>query len=129
LPAFAKSYHDIVTDQRLPYLVAVDGDTQAVLGYANAHGFRGVKGAYRHTVEITMFCHPDRTGKGVGSRLLGSLLQSLREKGKGGMGGDDAEVRQVLAVMAVDEMGKGNGLKLKEFYEGFGFQMVRDMPA
>lgn len=101
-----------------------------------------MKGAYRHTVEITVFCHPDHTGKGVGSRLLGSLLDSLRQKGRsspkagasrrddrGGEfneGSNDAEVKQVLAVMAVDETGMDKGLKLKEFYEGFGFQMVCD---
>jgi phosphinothricin acetyltransferase len=133
-----------VTAQGRPYLVAVDENDQIVIGYANAHVFREVNGAYRHKVEITLSCHADHTGKGVGSRLLGSLLHSLKQKGTnaqvgtGHIGGSgdghskeesDAEVKQVLAVMAVDETGKENGLKLKEFYEGFGFQMVCDRPA
>lgn len=112
------SAHRSIAAQKLPHIVAVDQSSSTVLGYVYAQGFRGTKGAYKHTVEITLFCHPDHQNKGVGSKLLTSLLCTLRER-------KEPPVRQVLAVMAVDEAGKGHGLALRTFYEKFGFQLVR----
>lgn len=65
-------------------------------------------------VEISLFCDPERQGQGIGSALLRRLLEEL---GKG-------EVKQVIAVMSVDEAGPEKGLKLKAFYERFGFEAV-----
>jgi hypothetical protein len=46
--------------------------------------------------------------------LLRRLLEELRK----------SEVKQVIAVMSVDEAGPEKGMKLKSFYEGFGFEAV-----
>lgn len=126
--ALLESYRQIVS-QHLPFLVAVDSSCGDVVGYANAHNFRGSKGAYRHTVEITLFCHPDHIGRGIGPQLLTALLNVLREPAKHtnlliAASGEARVVKQVLAIMAVDETGKKSGLALKEFYEKAGFILV-----
>jgi len=130
LEEFESTYHSI-SSRGLPYIAAASAESPAeVLGYAYAQGFRDGKGAYRHTVEVTLFCHPDHRGKGIGSMLLTELLSALRapeEHSRYRSGGADVaprSVRQVLAVMAVDDEGPRNGLALKEFYEGFGFKLV-----
>ncbi|KAL2023879.1 hypothetical protein VTK56DRAFT_656 [Thermocarpiscus australiensis] len=127
LQRFIDQFREIAEDG-LPYLVAVArGGSSQVLGYTNAHAFRRNRGAYKHTVEITVFCDPAHTGNGIGSRLVKTLLDVLREPARypelriGGMVGPPPDVRQVIAVMSVDEKGKRNGLALKEFYESFGF--------
>lgn len=71
----------------LPFLVAgVDG---AVEGFAYAAPFRP-QAAYRYTVEDSIYIAPEAAGRGLGSRLLASLLDALRT----------TEVRQVVAVIA-----------------------------
>ncbi|KAK4118778.1 hypothetical protein N657DRAFT_684989 [Parathielavia appendiculata] len=120
------TYQHIVSDG-LPYLVAVDDDDDSsdrslpatVLGYANAHDFRGgVESAYRHTVEISLFCHPDHRSKGVGSLLLEKLVSALRNPARHPVlhlpdaRGKERKVKEVMAVMAVDDLGEGGGLKV-----------------
>jgi L-amino acid N-acyltransferase YncA len=71
----------------LPFLVAeTDG---AVAGYAYAGPWRR-KPAYRSTVEDSVFVAPNRTGLGLGRRLLTELLTACA----------DAGLRQVIAVIA-----------------------------
>lgn len=71
----------------LPFLVAdVDG---VVAGFAYAGPWRP-KAAYRHTVEDTIYLDPRYTGQGLGTALLGALLDVLRVSG----------VRQVVSVVA-----------------------------
>ena len=73
--------------RNLPFLVAeADG---SVCGYAYASPWRP-KPAYRHTVEDSVFLAPGRTGRGIGSALLGSLLAGCAAAG----------ARQVIAVIA-----------------------------
>ncbi len=55
-------------------LVAADGDE--VLGYATSSPFRPKPG-YVTTVETTVYCRPDATGRGVGSALYGALFAAL----------------------------------------------------
>ncbi|MFY9801834.1 MAG: N-acetyltransferase family protein [Candidatus Acidiferrales bacterium] len=50
-----------------------------VLGYAGTTKFRA-KAAYDTTVETTIYCALEATGKGVGSRLYAALFQALREE-------------------------------------------------
>jgi phosphinothricin acetyltransferase len=120
LDTYIATYHRIISDQ-LPYLVAVDDTSEKILGYANAHRFRGSKGAYRHTVEISLFCDSKHIGHGVGSALLKQLLAALKDISESG---SDTRICQVLAVMSVDENSPEQGLGLKAFYERFGFQLV-----
>ena len=68
-----------VIDQGLPYLVAVDNDQTTIVGYTYVSPFRGVKPGYRHTLELSLFCHPDQVRKGFGAKLIpsqGSSWQS-----------------------------------------------------
>lgn len=110
--------HQDIMSRGLPYFVAVDESTQAVLGYTYVSPFRSGLAAYVHSVELSLFCHHEHTRKGVGTLLLTRLLEFVRQLGENG------KVRQVLAIMAVDETGAKNGLGLKEFYESFGFEEV-----
>ena len=78
--------------QNLPFLVAEDllAETGgAVCGYAYASPWRP-KPAYRYTVEDSVFLAPGRTGRGIGSALLGTLLAGCAAAG----------ARQVIAVIA-----------------------------
>ena len=63
-----------VTTQNMPHWVLSDGGR--VLGYAYAQPFRP-RQAYRHTLEDSIYLHPDARGRGVGSLLLAELLQPL----------------------------------------------------
>lgn len=51
-----------------------------VLGYADSHQFRG-KRAYDTTVETTIYCAPDATGRGIGRLLYETLFEALRSEG------------------------------------------------
>jgi phosphinothricin acetyltransferase len=88
-----------------PYFVAqCDG---RVIGYAYASRWR-TRAAYQHTVETTVYVHPQRTQAGVGRALYARLLQELRaRKFHAAIGGislpNDASVR---------------------FHEAFGFQRI-----
>jgi L-amino acid N-acyltransferase YncA len=73
--------------QNLPFLVADAGGS--VCGFAYASPWRP-KSAYRHTVEDSVYLSPDRTGRGIGSALLGMLLAGCATAG----------ARQVIAVIA-----------------------------
>ncbi|RCV49160.1 GNAT family N-acetyltransferase [Marinitenerispora sediminis] len=76
-----------LTRRGLPFLVAeLDG---AVVGYAYAAPWKP-KPAYRHTVENSVYLAPDRTGRGLGGRLLAELLEECARCG----------VHQVVAVIA-----------------------------
>jgi L-amino acid N-acyltransferase YncA len=73
--------------RKLPFVVAeADG---SVCGYAYASPWRP-KPAYRYTVEDSVFLAPGRTGRGIGSALLGTLLAGCAAAG----------ARQVIAVIA-----------------------------
>jgi phosphinothricin acetyltransferase len=48
-----------------------------VSGYAGTTRFRP-KAAYDTTVETTIYCDPNATGKGIGSRLYAALFEALR---------------------------------------------------
>jgi phosphinothricin acetyltransferase len=71
----------------LPFLVLVRGDE--VRGFAYASPWRP-QPAYRRTVELTIYLHPDDTGRGHGRRLLDRLLARCA----------DAGVAQAIAVIA-----------------------------
>lgn len=75
-----------IVGRGLPYLVAADADR--VLGFAYAGPFRP-RSAYRFTVEDSIYVAPDALGSGLGSRLLGGLIDACEERG----------MRQMVAVV------------------------------
>ena len=62
-----------------PYrlLVAVEADD--VLGYAGTFRFRE-KAAYQTSVETTIYCRADATGRGIGARLYDALFDALKDE-------------------------------------------------
>ncbi|ARF55781.1 GNAT family N-acetyltransferase [Streptomyces gilvosporeus] len=48
----------------------------ALLGYATSSPFRP-KAAYAPSVEVTVYCAPHATGRGIGSLLYGALFEAL----------------------------------------------------
>ncbi|GAA2453764.1 GNAT family N-acetyltransferase [Actinomadura vinacea] len=76
-----------LTGRGLPFLVAETGGE--VAGYAYAGPWRP-KPAYRFTVEDSIYLAPERTGRGLGGALLGTLLDRCARAG----------LRQVVAVIA-----------------------------
>lgn len=133
LDYIATRFKDAVSRQ-LPYLVAVDpSHDNKVVGYACASAFRGYMLSYGHTVEITLICHPQYTGQGIGSLLISELIARLKKTThlakEVGYEGNQVEipVKKVLAVMAVDESGAGQGLALRDWYTRWGFEQVGRM--
>ena len=58
--------------KKWPFLVAREGGN--VLGYAYASQFRN-RPAYEHTCENSIYIANDARGKGLGTRLLGKLIE------------------------------------------------------
>jgi L-amino acid N-acyltransferase YncA len=123
-----------VQSQHLPYIVAIVDESkpcQRMVGYTYCTGFRGGKVGYRHTVELSLFCHPEYRHMGMGTQLLNKMLEVLSKPeqntdflAEGVARGEDQKVRQVIACMAIDETGIDRGLGLKRWYENFGFEEV-----
>jgi len=75
-----------VCERRLPYLVATAG--QRVLGYAYAGPYR-TRPAYGFTVEDSVYLAPEAAGRGIGTALLGRLIEETTALG----------YRQMVAVI------------------------------
>lgn len=91
----------------LPFLVAVSGGGR-VLGYAYVAPWRQ-KAAYRYTVESTIYLGAAATGKGLGTALLGELIERARAAG----------IRELIAVIA--DQGAQGSIAL---HERFGFAEI-----
>ena len=94
-----------------PYLVAVDGS--ALEGYAYASAFRPRAG-YRHTVEDSIYVARESRGRGVGSRLLGALIDACATAG----------YRQMIAVI-----GGRDEVPSIRLHAAHGFVDVGTLPA
>ncbi len=60
--------------------VAQDPDTGAIQGYAYAHPWKS-RPCYWPTLELTVYLHPDCTGRGLGRQLITALLDAIRAEG------------------------------------------------
>jgi len=88
--------------QDYPFLVADEGS--AIGGYAYGRPFRPRPG-YRHAVEVAVYVHPGRQGKGVGKQLYDQLLPLLFDNG----------VHSLIATIALP-----NDASVR-LHENFGF--------
>lgn len=74
----AAHYAAQIGEGKYPFLVAEEAGE--VIGFAYAAAFRP-HDAYRWDVELTIYLRPGREGKGIGSRLMSSLLDDLTHLG------------------------------------------------
>ncbi|KAJ7160238.1 acyl-CoA N-acyltransferase [Mycena filopes] len=124
--AILESYQS-VCEQGLPYIVAVTESSPAILGYAYASGYRMPSHkAYCHTVEITVFVHPEHHAHGIGSTLLNGLLSRLKNPDslEGWATVKAPAISEVLCVMALDPDGRDAGYGLRDWYLRWGFEEV-----
>jgi phosphinothricin acetyltransferase len=63
-----------------PYRLLVAEGAASVLGYATSSPFRH-RPAYRTSVETSVYCHPNATGRGVGTRLYERLFEEIAGQG------------------------------------------------
>ena len=101
---FYKNYKNITND-RLPYLVALDDEK--VIGIAYLNKFRD-KSGYRFVFENTIYVSNENIKKGIGSKLLEKLI-NISKKNK--------NIKKIVAVIAgIDNKGS---LKV---HQKFGFK-------
>lgn len=62
---------------QLPWLVFEE--KSSILGYAYANKWK-TRSAYRHSVESTVYLHPDEYGKGIGTILYKALVKELNNR-------------------------------------------------
>lgn len=74
----AAHYADLIQQGVYPVLVWESEGT--VTGFAYADIFRP-HDAYRWDVELTLYLHPEYTGKGMGSKMMRTLLAILKAQG------------------------------------------------
>ena len=131
---YIQSRYDAAVERGLPYLVAVEtgsaGSSSTIVGFTYASAFRGFMLGYGHSVEVTVFCHQAYRNRGVGGRMMRQLFAHLREKKHVSReaGHEDEprefEVKQVLAIMALDEAVAEDGRAVREWYVKQGFEEV-----
>jgi len=102
-----------VREAGLPWLLARDMADDRVLGYAYAGPFRA-RPAYRCTVEDSVYLDPVALRRGVGSALLGAVIERCAA----------ADVRQMIAVISTP-----GGEASIALHRKLGFEMIGELPA
>ncbi|MCF8358862.1 MAG: GNAT family N-acetyltransferase [Prolixibacteraceae bacterium] len=59
-----------------PFLVKEDNNE--IAGYAYATKWKE-RSAYRYSAEVTIYLHPEKTGKGLGTKLYSGFLDEIRK--------------------------------------------------
>ena len=60
--------------QQFPLFIAEDLESKRIAGYADYSLFRQIHG-FKHTVEHSVFIHPDFTRQGLGKALMLKLIE------------------------------------------------------
>ncbi|KAH8804400.1 acyl-CoA N-acyltransferase [Xylogone sp. PMI_703] len=113
----------LTQENNFPFLVAthhplsIDDVSSEVIGIIYITPWRPQKAAYQYTGEMTLLVHHEHKYKGVGSALLQALLAAIER----------TFLKELLAVMAVDEGGRDGGLGLRDFYVRSGFREIGRM--
>ena len=107
-----RSRFDRVRDLGLPWLVAETAD-DTIVGYAYAAPFRD-RSAYRYVVEDSIYVAADRIREGIGSALLGELIERCTALGK----------RQMIAVVGGSQTVGSIGL-----HGRLGFRVAGVLPS
>jgi len=89
------------------YRLMVAKENGNVLGYAGTTAFRP-KAAYDITVETTIYCARESTGKGIGCRLYAALFEAIA--------GED--IRSIVAGFTLPNAASA------KLHEQFGFRVV-----
>lgn len=93
-----------------PLIVAEEDGV--VMGYASLSGYRE-KEAYKSTVELSVYVHPDHRCKGVATAMVNELLRMARE---------DENTHLVVSVIT------GGNEKSRRLHERFGFIFSGNVP-
>jgi L-amino acid N-acyltransferase YncA len=122
--ALRKKFRNIIQENQFPYFVATtrsssqtDNNTDQVIGITYISPWLPERSAYKHTGEMTLFVNHEHQGKGIGTQLMSALLKAIPR----------TRIRELLAVMAVDDKGRGAGLGLRDYYVHWGFREVGRM--
>jgi L-amino acid N-acyltransferase YncA len=120
--AVKEKFRHITHENHLPFFVATtrpiaESDITQIIGISYISPWKPERLAYQHTGEMTLFVHHEHQSKGIGSGLISALLGAIPQ----------TRIREVLAVMAVDDKGKNAGLGLRDYYVGWGFREVGRM--
>ena len=60
-----------------PYRLLVAEQESVVLGFACSHRYHE-RAAYSTTIETSIYCRPEASGKGIGTLLYGALFEALK---------------------------------------------------
>ncbi|KAJ5622401.1 hypothetical protein N7528_005633 [Penicillium herquei] len=125
LETYESEWHDLKT-RGLPFFVAVDdtvstSDKIGVVGYTSLSPFRGHLLSYAPTVELSLFVHPDHQ-----SQKLHHSVEEIHNDQETGVEeaiqvNAPSQVRNIIAVMAVDPEGMDSGETLRRWYMRRGF--------
>ncbi|HHY51511.1 MAG TPA: N-acetyltransferase [Alphaproteobacteria bacterium] len=99
----------LMVEQGHPVLIAERAG--AVVAYSYASTYRP-RPAYRFTCEDSVYVHPDHQGQGIGSLLLGRLVEAARDFG----------FKQMIAVITAE---RENSIRL---HEKHGFSHIGRHP-
>lgn len=91
------------------YRLLVADEERRLLGYATSSRWRP-KAAYETTVESSVYCHHDATGRGVGTQLYAALFSILEQE----------DVHRIVAGMTLPNPAS------RALHERFGFTHVGD---
>ncbi|TCB45430.1 N-acetyltransferase family protein [Acinetobacter terrestris] len=110
LDDFHHWFHNL-NAQQFPLFVAEDLESKRIAGYADYSSFRQITG-FKHTVEHSVFIHPDFTRQGLGKALMLKLI-------------DHAQQNHIHVMVAAIDHGNKASIVL---HEKLGFKQTGYMP-